>query len=458
MNKHLTNIESASQLSEDKFSIKYKGRKFKLALNNEEDTITPKLTEELKIRELKFSDLKTHKFFEDCKSAANIKEKFKQYILQGKVDIVEDKNQYHIVLYDNISELIKEKQDFNINKEIELIKEVASAQFFIKDNLSKLNQIVQDNLKNCSQNYHCDLKRLEDDFNCMLSKLRLLKAEEENIKCCINKIENLITSEFDGKIEEINSNIKLGEKIKIRENLKSLKCDTDFKTNIIINKMLKLSADLIILGCSDGLKIWDIKKKEIQLEKPFHEINNLILLTTNYIISSSEYYDYYLNKFTTSIDIWGFEYRCRKIYESEEPINCLAPLASGQFAAGQFETIIVYFNEENCNYKQANKFKAHDGTVLSLVYLKDSCLLISGSSDENIKFWNKNYECVKLLKNFGVVFPLITLPNETLIAGKDGQAVKIWESATSVKEISDFKNNITHGIFFDFKSYYYYRA
>jgi hypothetical protein len=435
------NPESIDEPSNNIFALRYKGRAFNLTLSKQGDMLIPELSEQLKVRKIKFSDVNTHKLFKDCKTVDDIEAKFKQYITKGKVNIVEDHSQYHIVLCDDVS--AEEFPHDSVYNEKVIIKEILTAQNFIKHKLEKLYGLLQESLKN---NYN----QFERDVNYMEIKLKQFSAEEINIKESISKVEDLIASKLRNELR----NTKITDILinGIREKFKSFKQPTEIKTNFTkINTMLQLQNELIVTGSHQGVQLLDLSKKEVKLVKRFNEINNLILLTNGDIVSSCENFDYISNKSITAVDRWKLKddkFRINSIYRTEECIKCLAPLKQGKFAAGLFEQIILFdFSGDLLAYGGTNSFKAHNGDVLCLARLQDSHFA-SGSSDGMIKLWDYTGRCDAILKNSGVVFPLLVLSDGKLVVGKDCKTIKIWEPSEirhyyCLKEITDYQSNVT---------------
>jgi hypothetical protein len=98
----------------------------------------------LKIRNLTLKDAKAHKVFKDCTSIQDIEEKFKHCLLHGMADIIEDQNKYHLVLFDDISDMKKENNlTLIIDAELELLKTCHNE---INLNLSKLAELIENEL------------------------------------------------------------------------------------------------------------------------------------------------------------------------------------------------------------------------------------------------------------------------------------------------------------------------
>jgi hypothetical protein len=436
------NPESIEKPSINKFIFKYKDRTFNLTLSKQGDMLIPELSEEQKVRKIKLSDVNTHKLFKDCKTVEDIEEKFKQYITNGKITIVEDHSQYHIVLCE---EPVAKVSPGSVYKEKVIIKEILTAQNFIKNKLEKLHGLLQESLNN--NNYN----KIEGDVNYLEIKLKQFAAEEVNIKESISKVENLIVSNLRSECR----NTKITDILikGIREKFKSFKQSTEIKTNFTkINTMLQLPNELIATGSQQGIQLLDINKKKVKLVKHNNEINNLILLTNGDIVSISENVDY-LNKSMTAVDRWKlkdgkFSIDYIPVYKTEKRIKCLTSLKQGKFATGLFQLIILFdFSGDLMAYEGIKSFKAHNGDVLCIARLQES-YFVSGSSDGTIKLWDYTGRCDVIIKNFGVVFPLLVLSDGKLVVGKDRKTIKIWEPSEigryyCLKEITDFQSNVT---------------
>jgi hypothetical protein len=441
--------EGTKKLSENNFVLKYKGRTFNLTLSKQGDTLIPELSEELKVRKIKLYDVRSHILFKDCNTMEDIEKKFKQYIINGKVNIVEDHSQYHIVLCKDVS--VGEGVSSGDNEK-GIVKEILTAQNFIKNKLGKLYESLQENLKKASHYYNDKLRKFKEDINSLQAMLSQFSAEGMNIKETINKVEKLIASRFrEVKGDTKNTQFKDVLINKMRGQLKGFK-PIDFKINLKnINTILRLQNGLIATANQQGMQILDINKLEIKSVMRYNEINKLILLNNGDLVSSSEHFDCILNKPRTTVDFWKLQngkFNIKKIYQTDEPINCLASLKQGKFAAGEYELIALFdFNEKHKTYDKAKTFKAHDGDVLTIVQLQDS-YFASGSNDETIKLWDYTGRCVLVLKNFGSVFPFLVLSDGKLVVGKNCKAIKIWEPSqiggyNCSMEITNFQSDIT---------------
>jgi hypothetical protein len=257
MNKYPTNLENITKLSENTFSMIYNGRSLYLTINKQGDTLYPKLYEELKVRSLKFSDAKRHKVFETCNS---IDEIFKQYLAQGKVEIVEDQNKYHLVLFDDITDISKAiiSREISINTDLTLVRNIQTCHNNLENNCKHL-----DNQFNTINQYNKFINKFQKDIEqTKANVVQNLLIEETIIKNSCNEIK-VLTSKIS-KIKGINNVNDYSWDI-LKEKLINLEKDEYIEAESKINTIVLLPNNQIALGCEEGIHIWDLKNKDFKI-------------------------------------------------------------------------------------------------------------------------------------------------------------------------------------------------
>ncbi len=147
------------------------------------------------------------------------------------------------------------------------------------------------------------------------------------------------------------------------------------------------------------------------------------------------------------IKIWDFDlesnnYTCTQTLEDDyscSPTTCLIDLENGLIASGHHNSgkIKIWNLEKN---KLEFSFAAHDWTVTSLIYLKDTKKIISGSHDNTIKIWNADtYKCESTLINDSGVTCLSYLGNNKLASGHDDGTIKVFNLTNNELEIHDYR-------------------
>jgi hypothetical protein len=295
--RDITNIKVSS---ESTFPINYKGRSLYLTLSKRNDTLYPRLFEELKVKQIKHSGIKTHKFFKTCKTIEEVENKLKQYLTQGKVDIVEDQNKYHLILYDDKSDMTTKNNNIykEINNEVASINSLIAQQECIKkkiinvhDRLVREVQDVYDNKHNKESYYKkfkVDIIKVQENLNKLSDEMRDIKEFNDKAKITTSNINNYFAG-LERACKDTAEVVKeLSEKTPvIRENYKM---ETGLKN---ITSIVKLPNGYIALGGTNGIRIVDVAKMFIVYENNSHAINNLVLLQDRYIVSSSYVNSYY---------------------------------------------------------------------------------------------------------------------------------------------------------------------
>jgi WD40 repeat protein len=258
MNDYGKNIQDINKVCEDIYAMNYKGRSFYLTLSKQEETIHPKLYEELKLRKLTLEDAKAHKVFKDCISIHDIEEKLEHCLLHGKADIIEDLNKYHLVLFDDVTDLKRDnsKED-HLNETVKALKDETlklnakgelSRNF--NDNYKTLNQTI----KNLNENIKVIKMYLKESKQNNNSKL---VVEANNLTFCNEIIRDIRNSMENNRLNNIEEKILFSE-----EKLKTIKISVIIvEHKHFITSMISLPNDYIATTCGDKtIKIWDLNK------------------------------------------------------------------------------------------------------------------------------------------------------------------------------------------------------
>jgi WD40 repeat protein len=405
MSQHLKNIENITKISEDTFSITYKARSLYLTLKKQGNTLYPKLYEELKVRNISLSDAKKHKSFNDCASIDHIEEKLKRYLTQGKVEIVEDQNKYHLVLFDNISD-VKESYQPQIDQN--------------KNELSlEKIQVFQDNITNSIDKIY---KRLETEFfknsvdnlqkGYLQSKTHIKKVlnKEELFKECFDELDKLTSAYKKRRTDDFGNNennLKELNNQKIKERLNSMKGISSINTPTSINSMLLLPNGTVALGTEDFVYIWEPKNNTLNFKFHHQDINNLSVLPNGNLICMRPY--------CSSLFIWDMvENKLKELYLlNGKIVKCFLVLNSGKLAVAVGCEIFIIDKVSNI-YKIIHTFNAHKRPITALAnFLEDQ--FVSCCKD-NLNIWDCNYKIVKSIDLNEVVDTLLTLPNKYIVA------------------------------------------
>jgi WD40 repeat protein len=405
MGEHLKNIENISKISEDTFSITYKGRSLFLTLNKQDDILYPKLYEELKIRNLSLSDVKRHKSFNDCDSIDHVEEKLKQYLIQGKVEIVENQSKYHLVLFNNISD-IKE----GIQPQIAQNKDDFCIIPAFKDNI----------INNIDKTY----KRLETEFNSSMDKLQkgLLQSKthikkllnkEELFKECSDEVDKLISVSYKRRrIDDVGNkenNLKELKNQKIKDKLNAMKWINSINTPSNIKSMLILPNSAIALGMEDYAHIWEPTDAGLKAVAKINckNICSLSILPDGNLI--------FMRLYCSSLFIWDLMQNKENILDLFEGkiVKCYLVLKSGKLAVA-VDCRIYIIDKINNVYQTINTFDAHRRPITAMAnFLEDQFV---SSCAEILNIWDSNYKIVTSIDVSEVIVSLLTLPNKYIVA------------------------------------------
>jgi hypothetical protein len=100
MNQYATKIENMKITSDNTYSFKYKGKSFHIKLKQESQSLRVEFYEKLSSSKITLSEAKNNKLFTNCSSLEKIEEKVKNCLQQGKAEIKEYYNKFHLILFD----------------------------------------------------------------------------------------------------------------------------------------------------------------------------------------------------------------------------------------------------------------------------------------------------------------------------------------------------------------------
>jgi hypothetical protein len=415
MNTNSTNLENIKKFTEDTFSMNYKGRSLYLTFNKQGDTLYPKLYEELKVRNLKLSDANHHNVFKACKSIDDIEENIKQYLAQGKVGIVEDQNKYHLVLYDDITDMSKatNSRETLVNTDLTLVRNIQTCQKNLENNVASVCKRLENELNSINQ-YNELINKFQKDIEQTKANAQTLLSDETVIKNSCNELKEL-TSTLNKIIGICNSSRNmLTEKLINLKNMESKKAESK------INTMVLLLDDQIALGCEKGIQIWDLKNNVPKFKVNCEEVKIINLLKNGNLVSIH----YYWSAFDISnVRVWKIEKDNLKLTHKIDLdvrfSNFL--ILNSQNLAVVIGTDIQIF-DHNDNFQKSKTIYAHNATITSLINFTDNSF-ISGSYNGIIKQWNYNYDLIKTIESYGTITSLLALNNSLVVMEKDGVTI-----------------------------------
>jgi WD40 repeat protein len=107
------------------------------------------------------------------------------------------------------------------------------------------------------------------------------------------------------------------------------------------------------------------------------------------------------------------DYICIKDFRAHsKQTTQLVNLSGSKFASTSHEDGIKLWNIDN-DYKLLKRLDGHTGFVIALCFSDKDNVLLSGSYDNTIRFWNvETYECLKVVEaNYNGTSQIILLPN-----------------------------------------------
>jgi tetratricopeptide (TPR) repeat protein len=130
MNQYATNIENMKIISDDTYTFKYKGRSFHIKLKQEYENLGVELYEKLNSSKITLSEAKNNKLFVNCSSLEKIEQTVKDCLQQGKAEIIEYQNKFHLIIFDKNSILKTEPaKDKKVINDIALMKNILPMNF-----------------------------------------------------------------------------------------------------------------------------------------------------------------------------------------------------------------------------------------------------------------------------------------------------------------------------------------
>jgi WD40 repeat protein len=113
------------------------------------------------------------------------------------------------------------------------------------------------------------------------------------------------------------------------------------------------------------------------------------------------------------------DYICIKDFHTHSKWTAqLVNLSDSKFASASYENDIKLWDIDN-DYKLLKRLDGHTSSVKALCYSAKDNVLVSGSFDKTIRFWDvETYECLKILKtNYNGISQIFLLPNGYFVFG-----------------------------------------
>jgi WD40 repeat protein len=312
-----------------------------------ENNINLTLFEQLKIKSINYQEAKQHNLFKACNTNEEINDKLAKCLIEGKAQLVEDSNQYHLVLFDEQCEVEGDKCRLQTSdKELLDIENITASYYNIQQQCYSLSKVLErERAKSHSINNNLFIKYKDGITNLQSLSMNLdNKISEYNNKLLNQR--SILNSDINCFIDTINANNKDNiqgvENTKLygakeeREKLKSIKTST-------------------IIGTHQG------------------KVNGIILLPNGHIASASD---------DKTIKIWDI-YKLACIMVLEGAVNCLAVISHEMFASGSSDRTIKIWN---CNkqYELNRTLNCHIESIWSLLLLRNG-YLASGCGYGSIK-------------------------------------------------------------------------
>jgi WD40 repeat protein len=232
-----------------------------------------------------------------------------------------------------------------------------------------------------------------------------------------------------------------------------------------INCLALLSNDKIISASNDNtLNVWNIKTFSLIKNLPGHDnsINSVIILKDDKICSASfnkiilwepkydympikiilGHFDFFFNLLllpnrylacSSSSNVILFDcskdyQRAKALSEHKNWITSLVCLADNKFASGSIDCIIKIWDMVENKYKCLSTLIGHESGIRYLAYYNKKQLLVSGSDDGKIKFWDVDYfYCVNTINTGNYVRFMLMLKNGYVGLCSDDKNIKIWD-------------------------------
>jgi WD40 repeat protein len=298
-----------------------------------------------------------------------------------------------------------------------------------------------------------DLTNLLSTIKCKTLFLSLLKVFGESIFHLIRKSNTFLKGHEDTIFSILglpNGNIisaSRDDTFKIW-NLKSNEC-----IRTIEEPNLRLMTALpngTFASCSyDGqIKVWKYADQDLLcIQKLYIEgyayFSKLAALSNNNLVCSA----FRGNDHIIILD-YGDEYKISSCLKQDE-VDCLACLDGGEFASGSGDHIKLWdTGMKPCNYKCLT---GHTSSVYCLMFSSKYKLLYSGANDHFIMIWDYNagYECIKTIEaHNNSITRLILLPNGFFASGSSDNYIKFWDRNNNcVNRLFGGKNYISSLLF-----------
>jgi WD40 repeat protein len=110
------------------------------------------------------------------------------------------------------------------------------------------------------------------------------------------------------------------------------------------------------------------------------------------------------------------DYICIKDFQSHSKWTTqLVNLSDSKFASASLDSIKLW--DIDNDYKLLKRLDGHTGIVEALCFSAKDNVLLSGSDEETIRFWDvETYECLKSLEsNYNLTSQIFLLPNRYFI-------------------------------------------
>lgn len=279
---------------------------------------------------------------------------------------------------------------------------IKQAHSYLEEHNLKLKHDIIEALKN-------QIHQIEDAYteNSTINKdilyfIKILLANYSLSPMNYYSISNLINNtQFNFKIIEKSSNeVSLSN---IKKLISFYKQNYIIKTNYIdinqfyINKTINEHNSTVytLILLSDGRLAscsWDFKIKiynaityecEITIEKAHQDyVNSITELSDGKLVSCSS---------DTTIKIWTIgvkDYNLITSFKSHSGVVFkVITLTNNRFASCSYDNLIKIYRADS-PYKNIATLTGHTGSVRSILQIHDTDLLVSGSDDDNLLFWN----------------------------------------------------------------------
>jgi WD40 repeat protein len=197
------------------------------------------------------------------------------------------------------------------------------------------------------------------------------------------------------------------------------KCIGTVKEHIIIRCVILLPEWKLAISLSSGIKIRLAKDeyqciRNINLEGCYDYFTLLLLNNRNLLCCV------YKNTSTNFMVLDSSnDYLCIKDFQAHSKLTTqLANLSVSKFASVSYQDSINLWDIDN-DYKLLKRLDGHTDWVNALCFCAKDNVLLSGSYDNTIRFWDvETYECLKILKtNYNGTSQIFLLPIRYFVFG-----------------------------------------